>query len=109
VDTKISGRYTVRRGRTGTDDYEESRLPFNRNRHTGLAFPGYYCVNFPVSGIRPQLYPGWTLPYVKVIGYLRNPGFLTRRPFMPFFMAFDRVRYEIPVFAVYPPVNRFMV
>ncbi|MDR0429548.1 MAG: hypothetical protein LBH58_03600, partial [Tannerellaceae bacterium] len=28
---------------------------------------------------------------------------------MPFFMAFDRVRYEISAFGLYPPVDRFII
>jgi hypothetical protein len=34
--------------------------------------------------------------------YLGNPGFPAGRSFMPLFMAFDQVRYEIPAFGVNP-------
>jgi hypothetical protein len=88
------------------DDDEKPGFPLNRDRHADLAFPGNHRVYFPVAGLRPQLDMRRTFAYIDAVGY---PGFPAGKPFIPFFMASDQVWDEVPAFAVYPQIDRFIV
>jgi hypothetical protein len=58
-----------------------------------------------MTGLPPQIDMGGALGYVDAVRYPGNPGFLARRPFMPFFMASDQVWYEIPAFRIDPQID----
>jgi hypothetical protein len=73
------------------DDYEKPAFPFNQDRHAYLAFAGNYGVNFPITGLPPQIGMAWALGYIDTMGYPENPGFFARRPFVPLFMPLDQV------------------
>jgi hypothetical protein len=58
-----------------------------------------------MAGPLSQVNAGGTLGYVDAVGYFRNPGLLTGRPCMPFFMASDQVCDQVPAVFIDPLVD----
>jgi hypothetical protein len=87
------------------DGYEKTGFPLNQDRHARFALPGNNGVSLPMPSPASRLNSGGTLGYVEAIGYFRNPGLLSGRPFMPLFMASYQIIDEIPAFPVNPHID----